>query len=207
MLVALAVCSFAGTETVSVRFRLIAPGSPPGEVAFQQKDQTIRVTVAPDARSIVQRYKGPAEVTFSEVAPGGRRFKASLPSSKEPLLLVLTASSDGAGEVRIIKDDWESFPTGSTLFVNSGRVPLVLGFGAIEVELLPGDSRLFSDDAAKTVFVKIQRQSPDGSETVFSSNWASNHSQRALVLISNDSAEPPKVNVLRVSEALPAERK
>ncbi len=206
-LFALACPSFAGTETVSVRFRLIGPGLPAGEVEFVQNGRKIRVPVAPDARSIVQRYKGPAELTFSEVPPEGRRFKAKLPSTQGLLLLVLTAPSDGAAEVRVIKDDWESFPAGSTLFVNTGRVTLSLGFGGVQIELLPGESRLFSEDAAKTVFVKIERQGPEGPETVFSSNWASNHSQRALVLLSTDSAEPPKVSVLRVSEAMLPDRK
>ncbi len=194
---------FAAEETVSATFRVIGPGIPPGGFEFLDKGKPMRVALAPDTRSPVQSYKGPAKIVFREISPVGREFAATLPPTKGLLLLVFSVSPDGRTEIRVFKDDLVSFPMGATFFMNSGAIPLGLRFGAQEFDLAPGESRLVPADSSKTNFVQVLRVGSSGKEVVFSNNWAESPGQRTIVFLSGDTSEPPKVQVSRISEAQP----
>ncbi len=194
---------FAAEDTVSVAFRVIGPGRPPGEYEFAGKGKPVRVAVAPDTRSPVQSYRGPAKITFREISPVAREFVATLASTKDLLLLVLSVTPDGRPEIRVLKDDPVSFPMGSTFFMNSGTVPIGLRFGAQSFDLAPGESRLVQADSSKTNFVQVLRDGSSGKEVLFSNNWAESPGQRTLVFLTGDTSEPPKVKVSRISEAQP----
>ncbi len=195
----------AAQDQVAAQFRvIITPDLTSGEWQYVQGGKPVRLGVQSDARSPIQAYRGPATIVLQEPAPGSRSFAATLPKSKDLLLLVPGVGADGQPHVRILKDDLKSFPMGSTLFVNAGTIPLTVRVAATESPLPPNDQLLVPPSGEKTSFVQILREGPDGMEPVLSNNWANNPSMRTLLLLSNDVTQPLRVTALRVSEPTPA---
>jgi hypothetical protein len=195
--------AFASSENVSVSFRVIGPGMKPGMFQFASNGNPAKVALAPDTRSPVQVYKGPADIVFRELSPVGKEFAAKLPDTKDLLLLVFSAPADGEPKILVFRDDLDSFPMGSTFFLNSGTVPLGLRFGAQAFDIAPGESSLVPPGSSKTSFVQILRDGSSGKDVVFSNNWAASPGQRTIVFLSNDSSEPPNISVSRISEGSP----
>ena len=182
---------------------MIGPGVKPGVFGFTSNGRPEKLALAPDTRSPVQTYKGPANIVFRELSPVGKEFSAKLPDTKDLLLLVFSAPAGGEPKILVLRDDPDSFPMGSTFFLNSGTVPLGLRFGAQAFDIAPGDSSIVPPGASKTSFVQILRDGSSGSDIVFSNNWAASPGQRTIVFLSNDSSEPPKISVSRISEGPP----
>lgn len=193
--------AFAAEDNVSVKFVAIAPGLAPLTSIFTSSGKERFVELPEGVRSSVQKYRGPAQTVFRDVA-GQRMFPVVFPDSNKLLLVVLRLGAAGEPMSMVVEDDAEAVPPESLRFINISNEPLRVEAGGESADLEPGGQAIFKQAGKKTVFVRILR--PVSGEILLSNNWALSPDARTLAVLGSGPAESPGVRVYRFSDTPPA---
>lgn len=195
--------AFAVEDEVSVKFCAIAPGLAPLTSIFSSSGKEGAVEIPEGVRSSVQKYRGPSQTIFRDVA-GQRMFPVVFPESSKLLLVILRLGTDGEPTSMVVEDDTDAVPPGSLSLINISNEPLKADAGEESADLEPGGKAIFKLSGRRTVFVRIS--DPATGNILLSNNWALASGARTLAILGSGTAESPGVRVYRFSDTSPSNK-
>lgn len=187
----------AGEETVTVKFRAIAPGLSPLSVECAQAKPSV-MEIPEGSRSALHSYRGVPEAKFQD-SKGKRVFPVLFPETTKPLLVVLTMLEAGTPISHVVEDDLDSIPPGDLCFLNLGAKPLVVIVGETNLVLEGGQKATIPLNGRPTAFVRVL--DPETSETLHSNNWGLSPKTRTLALLEIRGDNPKSLVIHRLTNS------
>ncbi len=197
LLVLIPLAAMAGEETVSAKFRAVAPGLSPLVVTCP-KAKPSTITIPEGGRSGLHTYRGDQEAGFED-AQGKRVFPVVFPEADKPLLVVLTMSEAGTPMARVLEDDLDAIPPGDLCFFNLGDKPVEVVVGETSHVIAGGQKANVSLHGRPTAFVRVI--DPESGETLHSNNWGLSPKTRTLALLDVRGGSPKKLVLYRLTDS------
>lgn len=184
-------------ESVSAKFRAVAPGLSPLAVACPgAKPSAIKIPEG--GRSGLHTYRGNPEAGLEDAA-GKRVFPVVFPESDQPLLVVLMVSEGGTPMARVLEDDLDSIPPGDLCFFNLGDKPVEVIVAETRHLLAGGEKATVSLNGRPTAYVRVL--DPESGETLHSNNWGISPRTRTLALLDVRGDSPRKLVLYRLTDS------
>ncbi len=187
----------AGEETVTVKFRAVAPGLSPLLVECPHAKPSA-IEIPEGGRSGLHTYRGVPEAKLQD-SNGSRVFPVVFPETDKSLLVVLTMSEAGTPISHVLEDDLESIPAGDLCFLNLGSMPLEVIVAETSQVLAGGQKVTVPIKGRSTAFVRVI--DPATGESLHSNNWGLSPKIRTLALLEIRGDNPKSLVLHRLTDS------